>query len=394
MTSEQNGALGQIPALEEYNSLPSWLERYKESESVLLSSLPARVRTRDEEEPEAEPETNNNEEKVVHIPGDQENLTTSHCQPNSYTKLGKRKHDPEPEAQLQETTSKLQKNQASEDTTPRKENLEVVDEDEDEDEISAREALGDDLFTRVKSLGEALQSSASHFGLPPDLEIVSHASNLTLILKLMKPWRADDETTSLLVGSLLGDQSGYAQSKEILTHVLLPKLINMQEPPSRMLGSAVLQSGKAHPRATVDAVIIPLLLQPEAGSSTVKCDIINRVVKECFSPEAASSLCNRLFCSRAEELRNWVWTEGTVGVVHTLLSQKVVLDEATVEGLVSVLERYCNQFSDSLKFSNLLLNLVSKYGSQVRPYKQVLQQVVSSTKTFLTKSIVTKVAGL
>lgn len=371
--------------LEEYNSLPSWLEGYKGSESVLLSGLPPhREDVRNDEEPHVQAEAANN--SVDSVAGDLEELTAFRSQTNSLPKLGKRKHSLEPEAELQETSFKLQKGQGPEDTIPGKENL------GDEDENSAREILGDELFARAKSLGEALQSSASHFGLPSEIDILSNAPNLSVVLKVVKPWLADDETTSLLVGSLLGEQSGYAQSTQILTHILLPKLINMQEPPSRMLGSAVLQAGKAHPRAAVDAIVIPLLLQTEAGS-TVKCDIINRVLKESFSPEAASALCNRLFCSE-DKVRSWVWTEGTVGVVHTLLGQKVALEEATLEGLIALLEQYCNQFSGSLKFSNLLLNLVSKYGSQVRPYKQVLQQVVSSTKTFLTKSILTKVAGL
>ncbi|KAG0612688.1 hypothetical protein M758_6G045800 [Ceratodon purpureus] len=394
-----NPTLSQKQALDEYNSLPSWLEEYKGSESVLISDLPPRPENNDEAQGQAEEElakkiTSNGGDKVIHIDDDQDELPTSRAQSTSQTLLGKRKHDANPEIDSQHTSPQvqLQEYQAPENTMPGSDNLEAV---SDEDENTAKEILGDDLFSRAKNLGMALQSNSSHLGLPSDIEIMSIASNLSLVLKLIKPWLADDETTSLLVGALLGEQSGYAQSTQILTHVLLPKLTTMQEPPSRTLGSAVLQAGKAHPRATVDAIIIPLLVNPEAGS-TVKCDLINRVVKECFSPEGASSLCNRLFCPRTEEqkLHSWVWTEGTVGVVHTLLSLKVALEEAALEGMISLLEQYCNQFSASLKFSNLLLNLVTKYGSQIKPYKAVLQQVVSSTKTFLTKSILAKVNAL
>ena len=395
---------GQKLALEEYNSLPSWLEEYKGSESVLFADLPlgqeeARTKTGQKTQMQAEElaknGTNSGGDKAVHIGGDQEELPTPRSQSTSQTVLGKRKHDREPGVEVRHPSpqAQVQEGGAPEEATPGRENLETV---SDEDENTAREVLGDGLFSRVKSLGAALQSKSSHLGLPPDTDLISAtAANLSLVLKVIKPWLADDETTSLLVGALLGEQSGYAQSTQILTHVLLRKLATMQEPPSRMLSSAVLQAGKAHPRATVDAIIVPLLVQNEAGS-TVKCDLINRVVKECFSPEAASSLCNRLFCPRTEEqkLGSWVWTEGTVGVVHTLLSQKVALEGAALEGLVSLLEQYSSQFSASLKFSNLLLNLVTKYGSQVRPHKAVLQQVASSTKTFLTKSILAKVSSL
>lgn len=390
-----NLTLDQKIALKEYNSLPSWLEEYKGSESVLLSDLPVRqedARTRDDVELQAEAEevankvTTSGGDKVVHTGGDRDELPTPRSESTSQTVSGKR------EVQHTSHQAQVQEDQAPEDTMPGRGNVEAM---SDEDENTAKEVLGDDLFSRAKNLGVALQSPSSHLVVPSDIDVISRATNLPLVLKVIKPWLADDETTSLLLGALLGEQAGYAQSTQILTHVLLPKLTTMQEPPSRMLGSAVLQAGKGHPRATVDAIIIPLLLRTEAGS-TVNFDLINRVVEECLSTEAASSLCNRLFCPRTEEqkLRSWVWTEGSVGVVHTLLSRNVTLEEAALEGLVSSLEPYSNHFSTSLKFSNFLLNLVCKYGPRLRPFKAVLQQVASGTKTFLTKSILTKVAGL
>ncbi|XP_024372571.1 uncharacterized protein [Physcomitrium patens] len=391
---EQNCAPGQNSALEQYSSLPSWIEEYKELRSVLLSGLTLRhedVIPRNDEDPLTQEGLAKNVADSVdnnRVLMDEVEISTARPETCSQTALGKRKRDPEPRVISQATSPhvQVQESQGPEETMPGGEHLEAVN---DEDEKSVRELLGNDLFEKAKSLGIALQSRSSHDGLPFDIDILSKAPNLSRVLKVIKPWLVTDETTSLLVTSLLGEQSGYAQSTQILTHVLLPKLINMEEPPSRILSSAVLQAGKAHPRATIDAVVIPLLLETDVSGSTLKCDLINRVVKECFSPEAASSLCNRLFCPR-----NWVWTDGTVGVVQTLLNQKVSLEEVALEGLISLLELNCNQFSASLKFSNLLLNLVTKYGSQVRPYKQVLQQVVSSSKTFLTKSILTKVSAL
>jgi hypothetical protein len=391
-----NLTLDQKIALKEYNSLPSWLEEYKGSESVLLSDLPVRqedARTRDDVELQAEAEelankvTTSGGDKEVHTGGDRDELPTPRSESTSQTVSGKR------EVQHTSHQAQVQDDQAPEDTMPGRGNVEAMSDEDDEN--TAKEVLGDDLFSRAKNLGVALQSPSSHLVLPSDIDVISRATNLSLVLKVIKPWLADDETTSLLLGALLGEQAGYAQSTQILTHVLLPKLTTMQEPPSRMLGSAVLQAGKGHPRATVDAIIIPLLLRTEAGS-TVNFDLINRIVEECLSTEAASSLCNRLFCPRTEEqkLRSWVWTEGSVGVVHTLLSRNVTLEEAALEGLVSSLEPYSNHFSTSLKFSNFLLNLVCKYGPRLRPFKAVLQQVASGTKTFLTKSILTKVAGL
>uniref|UniRef100_A0A7I4DHT7 Uncharacterized protein n=1 Tax=Physcomitrium patens TaxID=3218 RepID=A0A7I4DHT7_PHYPA len=245
---EQNCAPGQNSALEQYSSLPSWIEEYKELRSVLLSGLTLRhedVIPRNDEDPLTQEGLAKNVADSVdnnRVLMDEVEISTARPETCSQTALGKRKRDPEPRVISQATSPhvQVQESQGPEETMPGGEHLEAVN---DEDEKSVRELLGNDLFEKAKSLGIALQSRSSHDGLPFDIDILSKAPNLSRVLKVIKPWLVTDETTSLLVTSLLGEQSGYAQSTQILTHVLLPKLINMEEPPSRILSSAVLQAG-------------------------------------------------------------------------------------------------------------------------------------------------------
>lgn len=246
---EQNCAPGQNSALEQYSSLPSWIEEYKELRSVLLSGLTLRhedVIPRNDEDPLTQEGLAKNVADSVdnnRVLMDEVEISTARPETCSQTALGKRKRDPEPRVISQATSPhvQVQESQGPEETMPGGEHLEAVN---DEDEKSVRELLGNDLFEKAKSLGIALQSRSSHDGLPFDIDILSKAPNLSRVLKVIKPWLVTDETTSLLVTSLLGEQSGYAQSTQILTHVLLPKLINMEEPPSRILSSAVLQGGE------------------------------------------------------------------------------------------------------------------------------------------------------
>lgn len=384
--------MAESPSLTEYFALPDWLEEYRGTQSLLSSGLPhvqIDVATSDAKELQVNDQLSSQEgteREPKSLQYEKGALTPSPSERKPEGGLGKRKREGNSPAVVQEHQSFAHEPSVI---------LESPESLTDKEEKSALEILGGDLYARAKGLGEVLKAKTNLSGLPEDVEIIPTAPDLISIFKVIKPWLVDDETTELLVVFLLGEQSGYLRSTQVITNVLLPKLIHIQDPPSRVLGFAVLQAGRAHPRATVDALLLPLLLCKE-GPSTAQCDIINRVVKECSNPEVISSFCNKLFCPPIEDQMppSLVWTEATLGVMHNLLSQRIVLEENAVEGLVSMLERASNQFSTSLKFGNLLLNLVTKHGAKVRDHRVVLQQVAGNTATFLTKSVFSKLASL
>ncbi|KAL3702143.1 hypothetical protein R1sor_020165 [Riccia sorocarpa] len=267
-----------------------------------------------------------------------------------------------------------------------------------DDDGTARAILGEDLYAQALSLGEALRSSPRH-GLSEEIKLARTTTKFGLFLCVARAWEVDDEVTLLLVASLLVEQDGYAWSRQVLETIILPKLLTMEKPASRILTTAVTQVGKIHPRAIVDSVVFPLICSRD-GASSIQCELVNRIVKDCLPEDLILSLLQKMFLPSAENHDNlnsgipWKWTEGTVGVVQNMLNYKVNLDEQSVACLVKALDAVVMEFSKSLKFGNLLLNLVTKQGSKLRSHKELLQQIVGKSQTFLTKSIKTKLAAI
>ncbi|KAJ7529398.1 hypothetical protein O6H91_15G047900 [Diphasiastrum complanatum] len=266
----------------------------------------------------------------------------------------------------------------------------------------ARSLLGDENFSRAETLRESLLHSNPECGdsdIMEGMKLFRLSPDLPATLSVIKPWEMNDDVTLLLVKTLLGEDEGFAWSTKVLNPVLLQKLISLKQTASRELMSAVLLVGQLHPRATVDALLLPLLTQKEIF--TPQCNVINRLIKECFPPEVTSSLCKKLFnigqshsqganFSDQELPVQITWTETSLGVIQTILSKNLLLEQGTMDGLVLSLEEAAVKFAGSLKFGNILLSIVTKYGSLLKTHKSLLQEIVKSTNTFMTKSLLAK----
>lgn len=270
--------------------------------------------------------------------------------------------------------------------------------DEDDDKI-ARAALGEELYLQALSLGQNLRTR-SEPGLPKDINLVRSTPNFSCLLSAARAWEVDDEVTLLLVETLLVEQDGYAWSTQLLHAIILPKIYALEKPASRILMTALTQAGKIHPRAVMDSIMFPIICSKN-GASSVQCEILNRLVKDCLTEDLILSLLQKMFVPRRESEhdfsrsnRSWNWTEGVVGVVQNLLSHKVNIDQDCVASLVQDLDAAVAEFSTSLKFGNLLLNLVTKHGPRLKSHKTSLHHVVNRSRTFLTKTVQSKLASI
>lgn len=255
--------------------------------------------------------------------------------------------------------------------------------------------LGSDLFNRAISLKEAFTSNPLGAGdMQGELELFRITPDVSVLLRVLRPWEFDDDVTLLLVGSLVGDQEGYAWSTQMMSSLLLPKLQDLKQPASRVLLMALIQAAKAQPRASVDSIVLPLL-RSEVGASPLQCEVINRVIKDCLTTSSASLLLGKLFDPDVKQHSGVIrlsWTEAMVGVLQNLLdSRGLCLEEDVASALVFTLQGIADQFAGSLKFGNLLLNLATKHGAQLNAsHVKLLQQVASRTTTFLSNSLMAK----
>ncbi|KAK9149473.1 hypothetical protein Scep_008230 [Stephania cephalantha] len=226
--------------------------------------------------------------------------------------------------------------------------------------------------------------------------------NPLLILELIEPWRADDETASILLSHLGHGGQDIAWPSHVLCSVFLPKLLVLGEPASRVLITAIIGFCKLHQKAAVDAVLLPLVFRRD-GINTPTCDLVTRVIKECLHSAHVSSYCQRLLCGGHEArgivclpchqclLSNeLVWTEPLFTLFQNILSFNVRFTQDSVDHLVSAIQQSVGRFSKSLKFCNFLLCFVSKSDQPLRHHKFLLTELAEQTDTFVTKSILSK----
>ncbi|KAF8388836.1 hypothetical protein HHK36_025516 [Tetracentron sinense] len=227
------------------------------------------------------------------------------------------------------------------------------------------------------------------------------------VLGLIEPWQSDDETASILLSHLLaGCEEDFSWPSQVLCSVILPKLLVLREPTSRVLVTVIIEYCKIHQRATVDALLFPLILHVE-GINTPICDVVTRIIRECLHPAHVSAFFQKLLCGEKEAKRfvclpyheclianELVWTEPLFTLLQNVLNHNVYLTQDSVDHIVSVVQELAERFSKSLKFTNFLLCFVTKCAPLLKSHKLSFTEAVERTNTFMTNSILSKLAGL
>ncbi|GAV68313.1 FA_FANCE domain-containing protein [Cephalotus follicularis] len=226
------------------------------------------------------------------------------------------------------------------------------------------------------------------------------------VLGLIEPWKADDETASVLISCLsTGNEDELAWPSQVLCSIVLPKLLVLEEPAPRVLLTSTIEYCKLRQRAAVYALLTPLILRSEGINNPI-CDVITRIVRECLHPAHASAFCQKLLCRGKDEWRfiilpchqclmsaELVWTESLFNLFQNILNHNVTLSQDSIDHLVYRVQQLAERFSNSLKFGNFLLCLITKCAPLLQSHKLFLTEAVHCTNTFVTKSILSKLAN-
>ncbi|KAA8534859.1 hypothetical protein F0562_029925 [Nyssa sinensis] len=226
------------------------------------------------------------------------------------------------------------------------------------------------------------------------------------VLGLMEPWKADDETTSILISHLSGgSEEELGWPSHVLCSIVLPKLLVLEQPASRVLVTATIEYCKLHQRAAEYALLFPLILRIEGVNNPI-CDVITRIVKECLHQAHVSAFCQKLLCGKDERKficlpchqclvsNEVVWTESLFNLFQNILNCNIHLTQDSVDQLVNRVQESAVRLLKSLKFGKFLLCLVNKCGPLLKSHKLSLTEAVEHTDTLVTKSILSKLASL
>ncbi|XP_047308398.1 uncharacterized protein LOC124911910 [Impatiens glandulifera] len=240
---------------------------------------------------------------------------------------------------------------------------------------------------------------------------IKHRANSFSVLGFIEPWEADDETASTLLSNLLeGNEEEEEDTNwpsQVISSIILPKLLSMEKPSSRLLLNSVIAFCKVHHKAAVDALLIPLIFKAEGINNPI-CDAIAKILKECLHPVHVSSLYHKLLCREETNERGFiclpchrhlicdelVWTESTFILFHNILNHNVHLTQDSIDQLVHQVLISAEKYAKSLKFGNFLLCFVTKCAQLLKSHKICLIGVVRCTNTLVTKSVLSKLASL
>lgn len=401
--------------MDDYNALPEWLKDCQKGSHSLFPWLPissndgqtlandARESSKQQGEyqtteiPIENPELNNNVD-----------LETIPCSPEAQEPAGGRvedfRHVVDDASEIQHATSCISVETANSEVVT-SENVEMM----DENGISFEAVLDPKIYVQLTSLRDELLNfdfTSSISSVSEKIRSICTIVEWRKVVTVIKPWEVADEVTLQLVETLMKEQEGYDWSAEMLSSLILPKLLSLKKPASRILVNAVLQAGKVHQRATVDALLLPLILNKE-GLNVAVCEVLNRIIKDCLHADHVSSFLQKLPfedhqqgsvvcfpCHQCEISQYLVWTEPVFTFFQNILNQQVPLTQEAIDNLVLALDEVAGEFSKSLKFGNFLLCLVNKYASLLKHHKVLLGRVTERTNTFMTKSILSKLASL
>ncbi|KAM1361293.1 hypothetical protein COP2_027113 [Malus domestica] len=297
-----------------------------------------------------------------------------------------------------------------------------VEEDEDVDmndvleEMNIDDPISVHLEPEIQKMAVSLKAQVADFqstsktvGLANEIRklcLDKRGDSLT-ILDQIEPWLADDETASILLSHLTSrSEEELTWASQVLCSVILPKLLVLEEPASRVLVTATVEYCKLHQRACEYALLFPLILRRDGINNPI-CDVITRIIKESLHLAHASYFCQKLLCGEKDERRviclpchrylitnKMVWTESLFTLLQSILNHNVHLTQSSVDHIVYQAQQLAEIFSNSLKFGNFLLCLVNKCSPFLKPHKLTLTEVVEQNKTFLARSILGKLAGL
>ncbi|KAK6944840.1 Fanconi anemia group E protein, C-terminal, partial [Dillenia turbinata] len=226
------------------------------------------------------------------------------------------------------------------------------------------------------------------------------------VLGLIEPWKADEETAAILIFHLVGGrEEQFEWPGQVLCSVILPRLLVLEEPASRVLLSATIEYCKLHQRAAEYALLFPLILR-RGGINNPICDVLMRIIKECLHPAHVSAFCQKVLCGEEEAKKlvclpchqgllsnKLVWTESLFRLFQNVLSHDVHLTQDSVNHLVYQIQELAERFSKSLRFGNFLLCFVSKCSPFLKSHKILLIETVEHTNTLVKKSIQSKLAA-
>ena len=226
----------------------------------------------------------------------------------------------------------------------------------------------------------------------PDVELIQEFLNgfsentlkdLVMICTFLEISSIPENSMIILIKQflLLEKECSFQATVVFAEHCIGVWLASLQQAGSRNLLAVVSAFTQKHLKAFVDGVMVKQfsaesLLWPQS-------DLFVKVVKN-FEKESLQYFIEKLVIFNERDSLS-VWNEHMILVLSTVLERKLQLDMSIFDKFVIWLQFQSLPLASSLKFTKLVLTLISKYGSLVKERLATFKQILEENKTFLKK---------
>ena len=230
------------------------------------------------------------------------------------------------------------------------------------------------------------------------------------------------EVVAAVSSAFLSSEVSTQDCATFIRSAVFPAVATLPRPASRALLGAITAATKIDPSSLVSTLLYPILRLPPDQLGSAQCEVVQRTVKTVLPREHAVQLLALLLelegtgsgghhsggsggsgggggaAGGSGGGGHMELTELTIPVLQSILSPRLELPSRLLAALCAWLDRasshHASAVNTSLKFSSLLLLLVSKYGMMLRPHRVAVERVVRRTKTFMAKPILAALAKI
>jgi len=272
----------------------------------------------------------------------------------------------------------------------------IIDAEDDPEHLIKEEAsatnskLSDTLQLKVSALQNLLTGQELKEGnFSDELNIFSFCSSLEMehVCNQLELKSIEESTAISLCTqfALLPTEPSFGNAAIFATHCLLPKVQELKQTASRALFTAASLFAKKHSRAFCHGVVQGLI--QESNLNTPQVDLVNKVVKDCFSRDTRIHLLELIFATKSDSQGcPFSWSEDIISIVQTVVDLKPDFSSDLFESFTGVLEQQSCHLSKSLKFAKILLAVIKTYGEHVSMHFNTFVRILEGNDTFLKKA--------
>ncbi|XP_020621875.1 uncharacterized protein LOC110059520 [Orbicella faveolata] len=272
----------------------------------------------------------------------------------------------------------------------------IIDAEDDPEHLIKEEAsatnskLSDTLQLKVSALQNLLTGQELKEGnFSDELNIFSSCSSLEMehVCNQLE-LKSIEESTAISLWTqfaLLPTEPSFGNAAIFATHCLLPKVQELKQTASRALFTAASLFAKKHSRSFCHGVVQGLI--QESNLNTPQVDLVNKVVKDCFSRDTRIHLLELIFATKSDSQGcPFSWSEDIISIVQTVVDLKPDFSSDLFESFTGVLEQQSRHLSKSLKFAKILLAVIKTYGEHVSMHFNTFVRILEGNDTFLKKA--------